>query len=756
MPQNPSPRDEAKEERLPFSPVFLVVVFAVLLLVMAASFFGERQTSVIADIALDTKTRALETAEILSTLQDAELGQRGYLLTDDERFLDPYTSALSNLKQLQGYLEDLRRSDPAVERDIDYLQSLIAQRLALIGGTLELAQKGQKDDALSIVKQGRGKAVMDEIRVVVGRINTTHNLKLEQQVARRNQFSTVVRLTEFAGFIFLLIIGIVVLRQTKYVIAAQRLARDTADAANKAKSAFLASMSHELRTPMTGIMGMCDLLLMSNQSAEDRQITRMLTKSARTLLNLLNDILDFSKIEAGRLSLERVDFKLSQILEDAKSLFDQVASQKGILLEIDITAPVTDIFVGDPKRIQQVLFNLMSNAIKFTSQGRVIVRRIQSSRSDDDRTWVTIEVEDTGVGISDEAQARLFKEFEQEDASTTRQFGGTGLGLSISQRLVGIMGGSISVESKKGVGSKFSFTLPLREGNPDAVLAHAGDEVRLAAEYLRGTRLNILLAEDTPITQHLIVTMLRRWGHDVRAVGNGSEAVAAAHEKAWDVILMDMQMPAMDGPQAVAAIRAGEGPSANVPIIALTADAISENHHKYLSAGSNVVATKPIDWQVLAAEIAALVAPSVELSCQHSAPPNAAALPTPAQNEFAFDPSVLEELRAVLGNETLAQLLPKTVIALHDAVAELNAAVQEGDASAVKRVAHKISGIASQCGAVSVSALARKIEVETMDSETVVLTSNLLERNLVYAKQAIERYVAELSSDLSGSNHHKA
>ncbi|MBX7198247.1 MAG: CHASE3 domain-containing protein [Rhodospirillaceae bacterium] len=732
---------EPPKERLPFSPAFLAVMFAVLLLIMSASFFGERQTSLTSDLALDTKSRALETTEILSALQDAELGQRGYLLTDDEEYLEPYRSSLSKLERLASYLNDMRQNDPALAEDIDELQTLMAERLELLRSTLELADSGQKEEALAIVKRGRGKAVMDEIRASIAEINTTHNLLLEQQIERRNNITTAVRFTELAGLLFLLIVGIIVFRQAKFVLGAQQQARAAADAANRAKSAFLATMSHELRTPMTGIMGMCDLLLTGQQSAEDRQITRMLAMSAQTLLKLLNDILDFSKVEAGRLTLEHADFGLAQILEDAKSMFDQVASQKGIVLVIDATPATPDVFKGDPKRIQQILFNLLSNAIKFTSQGQVTVRRIQAAASGGGIS-VTIEVEDTGVGISEEAIGRLFREFEQEDASTTRQFGGTGLGLSISRRLAEAMGGTIGVESKKGAGSKFSLRLVLEEGDPRAIAGRTEDGVRMAGDLLRGTQLNILVAEDTPTTQHLIVTMLGRWGHKVRAVANGLEAVAAADEAAWDIILMDMQMPLMDGPQAVAAIRAGSGPSARAPIIALTADAITENHPRYLAAGSTVVATKPIDWKMLAEQIVSLVPAHKVGELRRPAP--AAPLSAGAADPN-LDRAMLEELREMLGGETLAGLLSTTVESLFANVQELRVAAERGDPTEVRRVAHKIAGAASQCGAVLVAATARKLEAEMVGTKDISPDLEALARDLAGARRAIECYIADLN-----------
>ncbi len=212
-------------------------------------------------ISIAFNARAPEATDIRRTLQDAELGQRGYLPTDDERFLAPYRSSLSKLEQLAAYLNDLRKNGLVSAKEIDRLQGLVFERLALLAGTLSLANEGWKDEALAIVKRGCGNEVMDEIRAAIAEINVTYNRALDQQIARRNNITTTVRVTELAGFLFLLIIGIIVFSQTKFVLAAQQQARAAVDAANRAKSSFLAAMSHELRTPMTGIMSICDLLL---------------------------------------------------------------------------------------------------------------------------------------------------------------------------------------------------------------------------------------------------------------------------------------------------------------------------------------------------------------------------------------------------------------------------------------------------------------------------------------------------------------
>jgi len=325
------------DDKPPLNAAIIAAIFGVLLVILSATFWGEHQSSSTADLAFQTQTRALETSEILSTLQDAEVGQRGYLLTQNESFLSPYTAAISKISQLTSALGDPQRNDPAAAPHVPTLQLLISQRMEILEETVVLAKQGRWDDAQAIVRAGRGRDIMDQIRLVIADINASRNAMLRDQRAQRDRISLIVLITEIVGVAFLAITGLIVMRQTRVAMNAQRRARDAATAANKAKSAFLASMSHELRTPMTGIMGMCDLLLAGEQSAEDRNITRMLARSAQTLLGLLNDILDLSKIEAGHLTIESIDFRLSMVMEDVASLFGPSASKKGLLLKVETT-----------------------------------------------------------------------------------------------------------------------------------------------------------------------------------------------------------------------------------------------------------------------------------------------------------------------------------------------------------------------------------------------------------------------------------
>lgn len=364
----------------------------------------------------------------------------------------------------------------------------------------------------------------------------------------------------------------------------QRLiaARDEARAAADAKSAFLATMSHEIRTPMTGVLGMIELLGGDLPQDDRDRYLATLRQSANLLMAVLNDVLDFSKIEQGILDLTPCDFDLEALAQSTLDLYFNAASSKGLLLGLTFDGGDAPLVRGDPVRLQQVLSNLINNAIKFTDQGRIRIRITGRPDVGRPRTW-RFEVSDTGIGIDPDSRERLFEPFTQVGTSAGRQFGGTGLGLAISRRLVEAMDGAIGVDSQPGKGSTFWFELPLDEAELPGAVPAPGSLRRNALGRTR--KLKVLVAEDNPVNQLLIEALLRRMGHQAICVANGREAVDMAATRAFDCILMDMQMPVMDGVGATRAIRSGGGKSANAPIYALTADASLERRRFYDQAG---------------------------------------------------------------------------------------------------------------------------------------------------------------------------
>lgn len=666
-----------------------------------------------------TQKVRVELARLAGCVNRIESAQRLYLLMAEPESRQAYAFVSGECRTPSDKLRALVVDNPAqVSRALE-LSLLVARREVLLSEVVVVLETAGRDAARESLLRTEGPPVMEAIRSLVEEMDVEEQRLLEAHQAQQSRQRAAMLASLLATLVVLIGVLAKMLRAVRRQLHESASLRWLAEDAARAKAAFLANMSHEIRTPLTGVLGLVDLLVAEPLDARQKGYVKQLRSSGLHLLTVVNDILEFSRIEASAVRIEQVDFSIADVLERVRSSLHTSAVERGLQLDFEVADDLAAPVAGDPTRLTQVLLNLVSNAIKFTEVGGVVVT-VSSTRSPSGDVVARFEVRDTGIGIPAETLRKLFAPFVQADSSTARRFGGSGLGLAISKRLVEAMGGAIEVRSAPGRGSCFHFELTYKVAMPDT-----DPPATMAQPVLAPRPCRLLVAEDVPVNRNILRAFLERQGHDLTFAENGVQAVELAQAGGWDIILMDVQMPLMDGMEATRRIRMMSGPAGKVPIIGLTANVLASERQRYLATGMVDCLDKPIDWPRLQAALA-----------QHAPPvASVSSLLLKLPGEDSVKEHVLANLRAAFGDDEARQLLQDGLQAYRGYCDAIERDIATPSAVAVH--AHKIKGSAGTLGLAALTSAAAEIEAAALVGDVRANCAEVLRALVASAERAI-------------------
>jgi signal transduction histidine kinase/CheY-like chemotaxis protein len=546
-------------------------------------------------------------AQLKLSVESVNSNQRAYYIQPQYQFLKAYRQAQDEAKRILSVLHDLVADNPGQTQRVDAANSLLKNLFATKDLVISGVIKGDRKLALEAVQSERDRGPTDRLQSDLNQLDDTEQLLLKLRNDRAEKDFQLTSLAVICGLIFSFITLYAAnfllqreVRRRQKVEEELQIAQRKAQEASDLKSNFLANMSHEIRTPLNGIIGMLKLLEHTPMTDQQTDYVDTLKVSSTALLSLINEILDLSKIESGKMQLEETNFEMASLVNSAVSIVDYAAKSKGLKITSEITPDVPEFLLGDPLRLRQILLNLLQNAVKFSEQGTISLRVSSHRPIQESRAGLLFEVTDQGIGFDEIVRKKLFQSFTQGDDSTSRRFGGSGLGLAISKQIVHLMNGQIDVDSKEGQGSRFYFTVDLKLAKYELPVQNVVEQ-KLTLQLDR----RILIAEDNRVNQKVAAEMIKLLGCTCKVVDNGKLAIEALREEDFDLILMDAQMPIMDGYEATRLIRDGAAGPQNktIPILATTANAIKGDIELCLKAGMNDYLSKPISYSDLLIKI---------------------------------------------------------------------------------------------------------------------------------------------------------
>jgi len=678
--------------------VFWLFLFGIIIIVFLQVLSGynirrltEGNKSLLAEIQIQNSLRRLA-SDVLVVESDV----RGAIITRDSNHLN---NVDENALLVRRDLENVRASlsNSGLSTEVNLLDSLVWQKHAFNERVLEAYRKEGKDVAEVLVSTNRGKELRDSLLSVISFLETSRQAKLRAIVGsiettgrRARLWGSVITILALGAFVlsfwYITNQGRQQLRMIQSLNESERRSKDLAHM----KEQFLANMSHEIRTPMNSILGFTSLLRRSELNETQRVYVQNIHSAGENLLTLVNDILDLSKIEAGMMHLEETRFSIRSLFASIEAMFIEKAREKGLAFKSKIDNEMPDILVGDAIRLTQILVNLVSNAVKFTEDGSVALEAglVESSEKE---VRIRIRVRDTGIGIAPSKQDSVFERFQQAEAETSRRYGGSGLGLSIVKQLVELQRGTIALKSSPGEGSEFTVELPY--GLPDLEQIYS-EALQDQEEQVPLQSIRILIAEDNPMNQHLIRHLMGSWAIEHEIVNNGRQAVEAVKGTAYSLVLMDIQMPEMDGYTATTVIRRELG--LDVPIIAMTAHAMVGEKEKCLQLGMNDYISKPIRETILYNMIA-----------RHAQPAESGPVKLVS----------LEYLQQLSGNdkEFEREILKQFLTQMPEELDQLKLHIQDNNFELIRRVAHSLKSTVGYVG------LAEELHPVLHDLETAAV-----------------------------------